>query len=109
MFSWWFADGRFDFHPIPHRLNFTEGHAGLHHSKWSGIHAEEDDPLAAVREISQIKLMGLPGVGQRVIDISHRCGETHVLHFRTEGFGRLNELFADRQINTYGKSVCPMR
>ena len=40
-----FADGRLDSQPVPNRLDFTEGNAGLHHAERTRIHPQKNHLL----------------------------------------------------------------
>jgi hypothetical protein len=61
--------------PVPDRIDFAEGHSGLHHSKRARIHAEEDNPLWALRELLDVMFVRFPGVLERVVDVGDRGSE----------------------------------
>src|SRR5205085_6545565 len=61
--------------PIAHRRNFPERDTGLRHTKRTGIHSEEQHAFAAIAIASQIDLVRIPGVNERIVNVRYRSRE----------------------------------
>src|ERR1043166_3819734 len=44
------ANGRRDFHPVTHGVNFAEGNSSLHHAERTGIHAKKHEAFGPATE-----------------------------------------------------------
>ena len=74
-----FAHLALDAHPVAHRGDLAEGHAGLHHPEGAGVHADEHHPLAPLAKALQIGRIGRPGVVERVIDVGDGGRKPHAV------------------------------
>jgi hypothetical protein len=63
------TDRALDSQPSTHGGDLAERHADLRHAKGTGVHAEEEDALAAVSILTEIRFMRFPRVVERVIDV----------------------------------------
>jgi len=72
MLSFGFPHRASDPHPIPNRLHFAEGHAGLGHTPGTGIHTDKDRGLPLSAKSGEIDFVRLPGILQRIVDVSDR-------------------------------------
>jgi len=68
-------DRRADAHPVAHRGDFAEGHAGLHHAEGPRVHAQQYDALVRGAKAFDVGLVGGERVLQRVVDMRHRRRE----------------------------------
>jgi len=85
------ADFRHDAEPIAHGGDFAEGHAGLRHPEWPGVHAQKNHPLAGIPVLAQISLMRRPRIFQGIINMRSRRFETKPPDRITKPLGRFNE------------------
>src|SRR5437016_2818859 len=91
MFPFWPSHFELDLQPIPYRGDFAERHAGLRHSEWAWVHAEENDTLLASAKFSQVQLVSCPGVGQWVIDVFNGRSERELIHRFAQSCGSFDE------------------
>jgi len=61
--------------PIAHCRDFPEWDTGLHHTKRTGIHSEEEHAFATIGIASQVNLVRTPGVNERIVNARHRRRE----------------------------------
>ena len=87
-------DGGLDAHPVTHRRDLAEGHAGLHHAEGARVHAQEHDLLVPLAIAGQIGGVRLPGILQRVVDVRHRRGKTQRFQLVAQLGGRLDQALA---------------
>ncbi len=62
-------------HPIADSGHLSERHAGLHHAKRPGIHAQKQNLAGLGGESFEVELVGGPGVVERVVDMRDRGAE----------------------------------
>ena len=84
------ADRLLDFEPVPHRPNFAERHASLHHAERAGIHSQKHDALAAATGMAKISLVRAPRVIERIVNVRNRLFEPKPVHASAELPGRLD-------------------
>ena len=90
----WCLDRGLDAHPVAHRRDLAEGHAGLHHAEGAGVHAQEHDLLVPLAIAVQIGGVGLPGVLQRVVDVRHRRGKAQRFQLVAQPGSRIDQALA---------------
>ena len=62
-------------HPVAHRGDLAERHAGLHHPERPRIHPEQHHSLAAGAEAPHVRLIGRPRVLVRIVNVRDRRRE----------------------------------
>jgi hypothetical protein len=62
--------------PIAHRCDFSEWDTGLRHTKRTGIHSEEQHAFVTITIASQVNLVRMPGINERIVNIRHWRGES---------------------------------
>lgn len=77
-------NGRVDSQPVAHGGDFTKWNPALHHAKRPRIHAKKDDSLVRRAVTSQVVFVRCPSVGQRIVDVADRRGETERVQRRRE-------------------------
>jgi hypothetical protein len=62
--------------PIAHRRDFPEWDTGLRHTKRTGIHSEEQHTFVTIAIASQVNLVRIPSVNERIVNVRHWRGES---------------------------------
>ena len=84
-----------DAHPIADSCNFTEGHAGLGHAPWPGIHAEEDDLFFGGPVFLEVGGVRFPCVSEGVVDVGSGRLESELVNGVPQSFSGFYEGFGE--------------
>src|SRR2546423_3259483 len=79
MFARRAIDRGLDLEPVADSGGLAEGDAGLGHAERAGIHPEEEDAFRSVAVTPEIKLVGAPGVMERVINVGNGRRESETV------------------------------
>src|SRR2546423_13286883 len=79
MFARRAIDRGLDLEPVADSGDLAEGDAGLGHAERAGIHPEEEDAFRIVAVTPEIKLVGAPGVMERVVNVGDGRRESEMV------------------------------
>src|ERR1041385_5058344 len=78
--------------PVTDRSDFAKGNSSLNHSKWSRVHAQEDNTLPRTAKFANILFIRRPGIIQWIVNIGYRLAKTQPLDCFTKVLGCGNKM-----------------
>src|SRR5689334_18735082 len=84
-------DAAVDSKPIAYHHDVTERHAGLGHPEIAGVHAGDEDLVAAASESAQIFAVRGPRVLERIVDMTYGGAEPHRSEVVEQPLGDCNQ------------------
>ena len=80
-----------DLHPVANCRDFAEGHTSLRHAPRPRIHSEEEDVFLTSAKLREIRLVGRPGILERIVDVGYRLGKFEFREILANGSGGVDE------------------